>query len=114
LDTDSADHQLNFGNGKWEMGQTTKLGPYLVAGAQHNRVGLPAYKVDGAYAWKDDKTLELTLRYVESPHLQTMVLNFDGDSVMIDDVNLMNRNTRRTPVKAVLAGAVAQSCQINR
>jgi len=112
LDTDSADHPLNFGNGKWEMGQTTKLGPYLVAGAQHNRVGLPAYKVDGAYAWKDDKTLELTLRYVESPHLQTMVLNFDGDYVTIDDVNLMNRNTKRTPVKAVLAGAVANPARL--
>lgn len=112
MNTDSAAHELNFGNGKWEMGQTTKYGPYLVAMAQNNRKGLPAYKVDGAYAWKDDKTLELTLRYVESPHLQTMVLNFDGDYVTIDDINLMNKNTKRTLRKAVVAGTVASPPQL--
>jgi len=29
--------------------------------------GLPPRKVAAAYAWKDDKTLELTIRYIESP-----------------------------------------------
>ena len=103
LNTDSVNHELNFGNGKWEMGQTTKLGPYLVAGAQNNRQGLPAYKVDGAYSWKDDQTLELILRYVESPHTQTLSLRFDGDSVNIDNINLMNRNSKRLIQKGVIA-----------
>jgi len=112
LDTDSVNHELDFGNGKWIAEQTTKLGPYLVAAAKNNRSGLPIYKVDGAYTWKDDKTLELTLRYVESPHTETMVLNFEGDYVTIDDINLMNRYNKRTPQKAVVVAAAANPAQL--
>ena len=39
-------------------------------------------------------------------------LNFDGDYVTIDDINLMNRNNKRTPQKAVLASAAANPAQL--
>src|SRR5262249_43464817 len=68
LQTDSVEHQLNFGPGKWLYNETQKFGPYLVAGARANRVGLPPFKIAGSYSWKDDKTVEFILRYIESPH----------------------------------------------
>ncbi len=77
LNTDSAIHQLNFGAGKWISGETTKFGPYLVANARANRKGLPAFKTESSYRWVDDKTIELTLRYIESPHTEIIRCSFD-------------------------------------
>lgn len=101
LKTDSVLHPLKFGKGKWESGQTTKPGPYLVAAARGNRVGLPAYKVNGSYAWKDDKTLELTLRYIESPHTETITCRFDGDQATLDFENIFNKTAKREIFRGV-------------
>ena len=103
LHTDSTEHRIPFGYGKWEMSTTSKMGPYLVAGAQSNRVGIGPFKVAGAYTWKDEKTLELTLRYLESPHTETIVCSFDGDYISLDFQNLLNRNSKRAIIKGVLS-----------
>jgi CubicO group peptidase (beta-lactamase class C family)/predicted glycoside hydrolase/deacetylase ChbG (UPF0249 family) len=100
--TDTASHQIAFGAGTWAYGETTRKGPYLVARAQHNRVGLSPYKVAGSYNWKDEKTLELTLRYIESPHTETIICTFDKDIVDLDFINIFNKNAKRTLVKGVL------------
>jgi CubicO group peptidase (beta-lactamase class C family)/predicted glycoside hydrolase/deacetylase ChbG (UPF0249 family) len=81
LQTDSVQHQLNFGAGKWLYNETQKFGPYLVAGARANRVGLPPFKIAGSYSWKDDKTLEFVLRYIESPHHEVITCTFEQDYV---------------------------------
>ena len=112
LTTDSVKHQIPFGFGKWELSSTTKLGPYLVAGAQSNRVGIGPYKVAGAYTWKDDKTLELTLRYIESPHTETIICTFEGDYVSLDFQNIFNRNNKRAVVKAVLASNTSNPARL--
>jgi CubicO group peptidase (beta-lactamase class C family)/predicted glycoside hydrolase/deacetylase ChbG (UPF0249 family) len=77
LHTDSLIHTIDFGSGKWMRGETTKFGPYLVARARANRIGLPPFKIDGSYRWVNEKTAELTLRYTESPHTETIQINFD-------------------------------------
>ena len=112
LTTDSVKHQIPFGFGKWELSSTTKLGPYLVAGAQSNRVGIGPYKVAGAYTWKDDKTLELTLRYIESPHTETITCTFEGDYVSLDFQNIFNRDNKRAIVKAVLASNTSNPARL--
>lgn len=81
LDTDTTDYQIDFGKGKWIYSETVKYGPYLVALAKHNRKGLSPFRIAGSYAWKDEKTLELSLRYIESPHHETIRFTFDGDYV---------------------------------
>ena len=63
---------------------TTMHGPNLVAGAKNNLNGLPAFITDGSYSWKDDKTLELTLRFTESPHTYTYVCSFDGNKISMN------------------------------
>jgi predicted glycoside hydrolase/deacetylase ChbG (UPF0249 family) len=107
LKTDSVVHHLLFGAGKWESGETTKYGPYLVGVARGNRVGLSAYKVKGSYTWRNDKTLELTLRYIESPHTETITCSFDGDKIAVDFENIFNKTTKRELIKGVLVKSLA-------
>ncbi len=107
LKTDSVAHHITFGAGKWENGETTKFGPYLVAGARANRVGLPPFKVAGSYTWKDEKTLELTLRYIESPHTETILCSFDGNKVSLDFQNIFNKNAKRELTKGIVKKQLA-------
>lgn len=81
LKTDSAAHSFNFGLQAWEGGETAMRGPYLVAGAKNSLAGLSPFKVAGAYTWLDANTLQLVLRYIESPHSETLVCRFDGNNV---------------------------------
>lgn len=75
------DHVYALGAGQWITGETTRLGPNLLLGARAHYSGLPPAKVAGCYCWKDDHTLEITLRYIESPHTETMICRFDGDNL---------------------------------
>ena len=103
LATDSVNHTLKFGNGTWLENTTTKFGPYLVARARGNRIGQSPFKTANSYTWIDDKTLELTLKYIESPHTETIVCAFDGDYVTLDFQNIFNKNATRTIIKAVIS-----------
>lgn len=95
-------YEIPFGNGVWINSETNKLGPYLVERAKNNRAGLAPFKVAGSYAWKDEKTLVLTLRYIESPHTETITCQFDGDKVSLDIESLFNRNQKRIPIEGVV------------
>jgi len=75
---------LAFGAGEWEKGETTKTGPNLVSTERVNFLGDFPVKVAGSYLWKDDNTLELILRYIESPHTETITCKFDGKKVEAD------------------------------
>lgn len=102
LKTDSVAHQLSFGLDKWELAETTKFGPYLVAGAKANRKGLPIFKVAGSYTWQDNNTLQLTLRYIESPHTEIIVCHFEGEYITLDFQNVFNKDQKRTLIKGTL------------
>jgi CubicO group peptidase (beta-lactamase class C family) len=93
---DTAIYNINFAAGKWALDNTTRYGPYLLTGVKNNRVGQLPFKIAGAYSWKDEKTLELTLRYIESPHTETIVCKFDGDSIQVDFINIANAAQQRT------------------
>jgi CubicO group peptidase (beta-lactamase class C family) len=78
IQKDSGSYTLNFGSGKWEPGLTDMDGPGLLTGAKEDISFLRPYKVDGSYAWTDNKTIELKLRYIESPHSETFTCRFDN------------------------------------
>lgn len=82
--SDGKVYPLQFGANRWEAGMTDRKGPYLVAGIKNQFVGLPASKVAGCYNWLDDNTLQLKLRYVESPHSETFTCRFDGDKLKLE------------------------------
>jgi hypothetical protein len=80
LKADSMDYNLAFGAGKWISGETAMPGPSLLGPAR----GLLPAKVVGCYSWKDDNTLELVLRYIESPHTERITCTFDGSKILVN------------------------------
>ena len=104
LKTDTATFQLFFGSGKWIPGETTKRGPYYVSAAKSSLVGLPLFKVAGNYRWKEDNTLELTLRYIESPHTETFTCRFDENNISVDYQYSFDKNKIQTFKGLLLEG----------
>jgi len=84
IQTDTAVYELAFGSGEWQTGETTRRGPYLLSGAKASLTGLPPFKVAGSYRWDDENTLKLVLRYIESPHTETMICHFDQNKISVD------------------------------
>lgn len=84
LKTDTTTFPLVFSSDKWIPAETTRHGPNLFGGAKANQVGLPLFKVAGNYRWTDDHTLELTLRYLESPHTETFTCHFEKANVSVE------------------------------
>ncbi len=85
--SDTATYRIGFGDGHWNIGLTTRSGPSLLTGATHHDVGLPAFRIAGCYQWIDDRTLKLVLRYIESPHTETMIFHVDGNNLTLEDQN---------------------------
>lgn len=84
MNINNINYNLIFGAGKWINGETTKPGPNLLSMAKAHNVGLPPSKVFGCYCWKDTNTLELVLRFIESPHKETIICKFDKNKIVVD------------------------------
>ncbi len=84
---DKGSYPIPFGEGKWVRAETPRLGPDLLTGAQFHDVGLSPFQTAGSYHWIDDNTIELVLRYIESPHTERFTCHFDGDNIKIEDAN---------------------------
>jgi len=54
----------------WIKGTTTRAGPNLLLAARGHLAGIPPVQTAGIYRWRDEKNLEFTLRYIESPHTE--------------------------------------------
>lgn len=67
--------------GEWAFSETERRGPYLVSRAKNSLAGLPPFKVACAYRWLDDGALELTLRYIQSPHTEILECRIAGDGI---------------------------------
>jgi hypothetical protein len=97
LKSEKANYKISFGSGAWKFGETAKLGPSLVGRAKAHFKGLPPPKIAGAYRWRDENTLELTLRYIESPHTETIVCRFMDKNIAIDISNSFDNNPANKP-----------------
>lgn len=98
----SANYNFSFGSGQWIPGETTLPGPDLLLHAKAHFVGLPPAKVTGSFGWKDENTLELVLRYIESPHTETISCTFDKNKVSVD----FHYSNEPNNIKAELTGVV--------
>ncbi len=83
FEDDKGTYTIPFGAGAWVFSETMRSGPNLVGNAKNHMEGLPPRKIAAAYGWKDDKTLELTLRYIESPHTEKILAAFEGDQITL-------------------------------
>jgi len=84
LKKDTASYTLDFASGKWSPGKTSLQGPSLVMAAREDYAMLSPYKIEGSYAWKDSQTLQLKLRYIESPHTETITCHFSDQQLNAD------------------------------
>ncbi|HNP24443.1 MAG TPA: serine hydrolase [Panacibacter sp.] len=100
LKTDTATFNIDFTAGSWADGTTNKPAPSLTAAAKEQTAFLYPAKIAGAYTWKDDHTLELTLRYIESPHSQIITCSFNGNDVTVDMSNSLDFGSKKTTIKA--------------
>jgi CubicO group peptidase (beta-lactamase class C family) len=91
-------YSLDFGSGKWTEGETGKAGPRLIA----TGVGLPARKVVGCYFWKDENTIELTLRYIESPHHETFSCKILKDKIVMNIAPSIAFGSKQKDIKGTL------------
>ncbi|MFD2863218.1 serine hydrolase domain-containing protein [Mucilaginibacter antarcticus] len=101
LKNDTASYTLDFGAGAWQTSTTQKPGPSLTAGAQENRSMLFPAKVAGNYSWTDERTIQLTLRYIESPHTEKFTCIFDDQGLTMKITNTVERG-KETIIKGKL------------
>ena len=92
IKTSEGVYEINFGEGEWQYSETTMHGPYLVSAAKGNLTGLPLFKIAGDYDWKNESTLELVLRYIESPHTETITCSFDRNKIQMEIKNSFKTN----------------------
>ena len=104
IKTDTATYEIQFGNGAWKPGVTKKKGPSLVGRAKGHFAGLPPPKITSSYQWKDNNTLELRIRYIESPHTEIIICRFDDNNITVDIENSFDRNpaNKKPPLKGKL------------
>ncbi len=100
--TDAGAYDFSFAAGKWNTGETTLHGPSLLGGAKGSFVGLPPFVIAGAYTWKDRESLELTLRYIESPHTETILCHFDNNKIQVDFRESSNPGNKILPIKGLM------------
>lgn len=81
MKTDTASYAIGFAAKGWERSKTNRPGPNLVARAKNSRNGLAPYPIATHFYWPDASTIELTLRYIDSPHTERIRLHFDGQQL---------------------------------
>jgi CubicO group peptidase (beta-lactamase class C family) len=99
---EDATHAIPLGKDDWAHSETRRHGPYLVARAKNKLEGLPPFKTASACTWQDEHTLVLTLRYIESPHTETLSCVFDDEGITVDSRNSFSS----TPPSPTLKGAL--------
>jgi len=103
LKADGKSYDFSFGKQNWAFGSTTLPGPNLLMGEKGYFQGLPPGKTAGIFMFRGPDTLEVTLRYIESPHTETMTCTFDGDKVLIS----RKYSFMQDPVRPDISGHVA-------
>ncbi len=99
----AADHEIANGFGNWVRGETAFPGtpPRLISG------GAPPagteHPVAASAAWKDDLTFEMTWRYYETPHRDTVTCRFDGDKVAVEFQSSIAKKDPRAPLHGTLS-----------
>lgn len=101
-------HAITCGLGTWHRCEAAFPGtpPRLISGGKPR--GPVTAKIAASAVWKDDHTLEMTWRYYETPHRDTVTCRFEGEQLTItflDSMTGMNPKARdrRAPLKGKVA-----------
>ncbi len=106
LKDSKGEYPIQCGLERWVDGQTAMPGspPKLTQG----KLG-PVSKVAASGTWKDDHTFEMTWRFYETPHHDTVTCRFDGDNLKVDYLDSLaqmspTRKDKRPPLEGVAVG----------
>ena len=102
MNTGTDTYNLYYGAGYWKTGQTNKSVPGLFSGTKENYALLTPYKVAGNFYWKDENTLVLEMRYIESPHAEKTTFHFDGKTLSMDMEYSLDFGKKKTVLTGVL------------
>jgi CubicO group peptidase (beta-lactamase class C family) len=97
----SIDYILKFGPARWYNDLTELPGPNLVP--NNNIDTLRPFKVAGSYTWLDNNSIELTLRYIESPHTETITCVFLNNKVGVSFKNIFTLKDDIKLIEGVLS-----------
>lgn len=98
LDNGRETQPLLFGRSQWLGSETYRRGPNLLTGSPTHMAGLGPVKYVGAFAWTGPQTLELTLRFIESPHHERIKITRTADSV---EVQYIRSDRPQNPVQVM-------------
>jgi CubicO group peptidase (beta-lactamase class C family) len=98
----STDYLLNFTTGEWYFDVTELPGPNLVPNKKIDI--LRPFKVAGSYTWLDDNSAEFTLRYIESPHTETITCVFLEEKVGVSFKNIFTGKDEIKLIEGILSG----------
>jgi hypothetical protein len=96
-------HAIGTPNG-WLRHETSLAAPRIIGGGAPKQG--TKHKVAGHAEWKDEKTLELILRYYETPHHETITCKFDGDKISISFLSSINKIRNAKDPRPVLEGTL--------
>jgi CubicO group peptidase (beta-lactamase class C family) len=99
LQTGKGAYTLNFAPGTWNQFTTSMPGPSLVAKAIEKFSLLYPAKVAGSFTWTDANTLQLVLRYIESPHSETFTCHFKGDQLKMDVAQSLDFGNKKMTIQ---------------
>lgn len=93
------DRQTEFilGANQWIQGETDKPVNNLVAQPNDQILKLAPFIVVGAYSFPDENSLELIVRYIESPHTDFYLCKAQGDSIFVE---ISNSRTQRKNIES--------------
>lgn len=106
LSDSKRDYPVTCGLGHWVDGETSMPGtpPTLT----YSATGLGA-KVAAAGVWKSDNVFEMTWRYYETPHHDTVTCRFQGERVRIEFLNSVTQlSSSHQEKRPVLEGACSR------
>jgi CubicO group peptidase (beta-lactamase class C family) len=95
-------HCIVHGLDEWRLGDTAMPGTPTRLGA--GTLATPTRKVAASAAWLDASTLELTWRYLEFPHRDTVTCRFDADRVTLSFLSSITVLGRAAPTRPTLTG----------
>lgn len=83
ITTDKKEHTIPLGFNRFNFSETDLNGPNLFRKAPVQFNLMAPYKLASSFRWTDLQTLEITVRYIESPHRWTFTMHMENGKMKL-------------------------------
>jgi CubicO group peptidase (beta-lactamase class C family) len=84
---DQKTHLIPLGLNEWQLSENRMIGPYSLRSVPAHLDTFAPFKVAGNYVWNNENTIEMTIRYIESPHHWKIIYQVQGDQLKLQAIN---------------------------